>query len=71
MKRREFTAGIFGAVATWSLAARAQHARKIVRIGVLASLAPPALLKLSQKLNNLGYVEGGDAPVRIPIRRTA
>ena len=39
MKRREFIAGVGGAVVTWPLAAGAQQAGNIPRIGVLSS--PP------------------------------
>jgi putative tryptophan/tyrosine transport system substrate-binding protein len=60
MKRREFIS-LIGGVAAWPLAARAQqpqHTTKLVRIGVLASFRLPPLRKMSQKLKELGYVEG-------------
>src|SRR5437660_6424820 len=61
MRRREFLGGLSGAAAAWPVAARAQQATrstKLVRIGVLASYPLPPLRKFSQKLKELGYVEG-------------
>jgi putative tryptophan/tyrosine transport system substrate-binding protein len=59
MNRRTFIT-LIGGAAGWPLAARAQqpHTTKPVRIGVLASLPFPPLRKFSQKLKELGYVEG-------------
>jgi putative ABC transport system substrate-binding protein len=61
MKRRDFITLVGGGVAAWPLGARAQqpqHITKLARIGVLASYPLPPLRKFSQKLKELGYVEG-------------
>jgi putative ABC transport system substrate-binding protein len=57
MKRREFISLLGGATA-WPLAARAQQAAKVARIGVLASLPLPPLQRFSRKLREHGYIEG-------------
>jgi putative ABC transport system substrate-binding protein len=72
MKRREFIALLGGAVAAWPLAARAQqpqHTTKLLRIGVLAGYPLPPLLKFSQKLKELGYVEGRLSAWNIALRK--
>jgi putative ABC transport system substrate-binding protein len=61
MRRRDLVALLGGAAVAWPLAARAQQPQnttKPVRIGVLASFPLPPLRKFSQKLKELGYVEG-------------
>jgi putative tryptophan/tyrosine transport system substrate-binding protein len=61
VNRREFITLLGGAAVAWPLGARAQqpqHITKPVRIGVLASYPLPPLRKFSQKLKELGYVEG-------------
>jgi len=72
MKRREFITLIGGAAATWSLAARAQQADRMRRVGVLQSRAaddPEAQARLAvfaQGLQELGWTEGRN--VRIDYR---
>jgi putative tryptophan/tyrosine transport system substrate-binding protein len=57
MRRREFIAGLTGAVA-WPLGTRAQQAK--VKIGVLVVGSDPAVFvsEFRQGLRELGYVEG-------------
>ena len=62
MRRREFVIGLGCAAAAWPLAARAQQAEKIYRIGILEPI-PAAqnatnLDALRKGLRDLGYVEG-------------
>jgi putative ABC transport system substrate-binding protein len=62
MQRREFIKLIGGAAAAWPLAARAQPAGKMYRIGVLettpADLNAANLDALRQGMRALGYIEG-------------
>jgi putative ABC transport system substrate-binding protein len=64
MKRREFMALLGGVAAVWPLAARAQQADRIARIGVMISLAesdPEAqanAVALREGLRQLGWIEG-------------
>jgi putative ABC transport system substrate-binding protein len=66
MKRREFIALTGAAVMAWPLAARAQTAGKIWRIGALSGAARPTVLETSPYggfslgMRELGYVEGRD-----------
>src|SRR6478609_6901475 len=59
MRRREFV-GLFGGVAAWPLAARAQQPRMpvIAFLGSGASLVAPRLHAFRQGLKDIGYVEG-------------
>jgi putative ABC transport system substrate-binding protein len=57
VKRREFIAGLGGAVA-WPLVAQAQQAGKTWRIGYLAASPRPADDVFRETLRKLGYVEG-------------
>jgi putative tryptophan/tyrosine transport system substrate-binding protein len=72
MKRREFIAGLGGAVATWPLAARAQQSDRVRRIGVLMFTDendPEGGRRVSaftQALANLGWTEGRN--VRMDLR---
>ncbi len=70
MKRRAFIS-LFGAAATWPLAARAQQAR-VYTIGVLTLTGPnpePLLKALREGLRDAGYVEGRN--LRLEIRSAA
>ena len=65
MKRREFISLLSGAAATWPLAARAQRADRVRRIGVLIPFEnenDPQVRDLwpafKQRLSELGWVEG-------------
>jgi putative tryptophan/tyrosine transport system substrate-binding protein len=79
MQRREFIKLIGGAAAAWPLAARAQQASKVYRVGWFFSATPPAEMAgpdpitpvgraLVHGLRELGYVEGRNL---ILERRTA
>jgi putative tryptophan/tyrosine transport system substrate-binding protein len=59
VKRRDFVILLGGgAAAAWPLAARAQQARKIPRIGVLWPNPPATFDFMRQGLKDFGYVEG-------------
>jgi putative ABC transport system substrate-binding protein len=62
MARREFVAALGVAAAAWPLAARAQQAEQLARIGYLgltsASQLVGAINAFSNGLRDLGYVEG-------------
>jgi putative ABC transport system substrate-binding protein len=62
MQRRDFITLLAGAAAAWPLAAYAQQAVKLHRIGILSpELPPPGFLEaFRQGLRELGYVEGQD-----------
>ena len=62
MQRRDFIKLLGGAAAAWPLAAYAQQAVKLYRIGILSpELPPPGFLDaFRQGLHELGYVEGQD-----------
>jgi hypothetical protein len=62
VKRREFITLLGGAAAAWPLAAHAQQAEKVRRLGFLgaatSSVGAPWLSALVQRLGELGWVEG-------------
>src|SRR5205823_8144666 len=66
MQRREFITLLGGAAVAWPLAANAQQAAKVPRIGYLSgNLATSSHLQESfhQGLRDLGYVEGRNAVI--------
>lgn len=75
MRRREFITLIGGTAAAWSVAARAQQASPVRRIGVLMGFAesdPAArswLAAFRAELTNLGWTEGSN--LRIELRWAA
>jgi putative ABC transport system substrate-binding protein len=56
-RRRAFIA-LLGSAAAWPLAAYAQQAGGMRRIGILASQPLPPIQRLSHKLREYGYIEG-------------
>ncbi|MGA7309358.1 MAG: ABC transporter substrate binding protein, partial [Pseudolabrys sp.] len=66
MQRRDFIT-FLGAAAAWPLAAYAQQAVKLHRIGILSpELLPPGFLDaFRQGLRELGYVEGQDIAIEV------
>jgi putative ABC transport system substrate-binding protein len=72
LRRREFIAGLGGAVAAWPLAVRAQQGGRIRRIGVLLpgddndSVRKTYVSALTQELAGLGWTDGRN--VRIDLR---
>src|SRR5262249_57090808 len=60
LKRRKFISLLVGTAAVWPLAARAQPAGKLARIGylTLASGPTPAIKRFAHGLQQVGYIEG-------------
>jgi putative tryptophan/tyrosine transport system substrate-binding protein len=59
VRRRDFITVIAGAATAWPLAARAQNAARIARIGYLNSLSSPSAdAALVEGLQDLGWIEG-------------
>jgi ABC-type uncharacterized transport system substrate-binding protein len=74
MKRRDFITLVCGAAVAWPIAARAQNAGRVARIGMLVGFresdpeAKRRLEALLQRMRELGWVEGQN--VRIDFRWT-
>src|SRR5262245_48610319 len=58
MKRRTFITLLGGAAASWPLAARAQQATRISRIGLMANLRLPPIERFRKALQEMGHFEG-------------
>jgi putative tryptophan/tyrosine transport system substrate-binding protein len=59
MRRRDFITLLGGAAAAWPVAARAQQAGRVWRVGVLfAGDSDPRLSWIVQRLGELGWIEG-------------
>ena len=75
MKRREFITLLGGAAAAWPLAARAQQAERMRRIGVLMTVAaddPEAQARIAaflQGLQQLGWTDGRNVRIDYPLGR--
>jgi putative ABC transport system substrate-binding protein len=67
--RREFISVLGGAVFVWPLAARAQQAEKVAKIGVLypggSPPASPRMESFRKGLRQLGYVEGQNIAIEL------
>src|SRR5262245_55283575 len=67
IRRRECVTLLGGAAVVWPVAARAQQAGKVARIGYLsflpASQHPRSLAAFRTSLRNLGYIEGENAQI--------
>jgi putative tryptophan/tyrosine transport system substrate-binding protein len=63
VRRRDFIALFGGAAVGWPLAARAQQAAKVARIGYLAGANPHASEAFRQGLRDLGYLEGSNVVI--------
>jgi putative ABC transport system substrate-binding protein len=69
MKRREFITLLGGAAAAWPVAARAQPAERVLRVGVLIPLAkddPEAKARIAafqQGLEQLGWIDGRNVQI--------
>src|SRR6516225_8626858 len=69
MRRREFIALLGGTAAAWPLAARGQHSERMLRVGVLLSLAqqdPEAINRVKAfrlGMRDLGWIEGRNVQI--------
>jgi hypothetical protein len=74
LDRRTFIGTLTGGLLTTPLAAEAQQARRIPRVGVLMNLYPPDAdppQALRQGLREVGYVEGQNLVIDWRLRRSA
>jgi putative tryptophan/tyrosine transport system substrate-binding protein len=73
MKRREFITLLGSAAASWPLAARAQQAVKLRRVGILARTSAaslsPLLDSFRQGLRDLGWAEGNNISIEYQLPR--
>ena len=71
MRRREFITLLGGAAAAWPLAARAQQAERVRRIGVLLFLAAddpevrPRMAAFTEEFQRLGWTEGRNIQIEL------
>jgi putative tryptophan/tyrosine transport system substrate-binding protein len=65
MKRREFITLLGGAVAAWPLAARAQEADRLYRLGAIIPVGreTPAIVAFFDEMRLFGFVEGKNLAV--------
>ncbi len=70
MRRREFIALVGGTAVMWPLAARAQQAAKVPRIGFLQRNRNENVEAFVQALRDLGYIDGRNARIEIRIYET-
>ena len=76
MRRREFISLLGGAAAVWPLAAIAQQADQVRRIGVLSNIgesdleAQSMVTALHEELRKLGWIDGRNLPCHRLRQRT-
>src|SRR5262249_36080914 len=67
IRRRQFISLLGGTAATWPLAARAQQAVKLPKIGFLGATTPAAQIQwttaFAQRLRELGWMEGRNVAI--------
>ena len=76
MTRREFISLLGGAATAWPLAARAQQAERVRRIGLLIGVADDRegqarVTALKQGLQELGWADGLENSMRLARRPTS